>query len=64
MHPQSTPTTPPAEPATRTIKARYLAAGMTVVYDDGTRDLVTGTIRDGDDVTVTKADGAVATYYV
>ncbi|EEP73539.1 hypothetical protein MCAG_03866 [Micromonospora sp. ATCC 39149] len=57
-------TTQPAEPATRTIKARYLAAGMTVVYDDGTRDLITGTIRDGDDVTATMADGATATYYV
>jgi len=61
MHPQSTP---PAEPATRTIKARYLSAGMTVVYEDGTRDQVTGTIRYGDDVTATMADGATGTYHV
>ncbi|NBE80346.1 hypothetical protein [Micromonospora rubida] len=54
----------PAVEQPRTIKARYLAAGMTVVYDDGTRDRVTGTIRGSDDVTVAFADGVTASYGV
>lgn len=55
---------PAAPVATRVVKGRYLAAGMTVVYEDGTRDLVTGTIRDGDDVTAVMADGVTASYHV